>query len=389
MSCYLKKIHFVAFLLLLVLAIVAKTTSANTFEKSARTVGKRVADYQLEELGYSEGLASLPRPTSKPKSTSTSWEIAAFWIGLSQFADVTQDPRYKKALVQQAENNQWKLGPWLEFADDHAIGQSYLWAARNGVAKKTALGPMRQSFDKILANPPKVHLSFYFGEEGYGSAECLKRWCWCDALFMAPPSLIGLAQATGDKRYEDFALKEFWATTDFLFDPVENLYFRDSRFFESRDDKKRKLFWSRGNGWVFAGIANILKLLPENHPERARMVRLFQNMARRLLELQKPDGYWSSSLLAPEGSPPESSGTGFFTFGLAYGINAGILPKAQYSPAAALGWQALVNSVDKSGRLGWVQQVSDKPNLVKKSDSHYYGTGAFLLAASEMVLVKP
>ena len=78
-------------------------------------------------------------------------------------------------------------------------------------------------------------------------------------------------QQTGDPRYAEFALKEFWATTDFLYDPVEKLYFRDSRFFERRDEQGRKLFWSRGNGWVFAGIANLLDSLPKDSPHRPRM----------------------------------------------------------------------------------------------------------------------
>ena len=346
-------------------------------------VGEKVANWQLQQLGYLPGVQPLPETRSHAKA----WEIAAFWVGLSRFADLTQAPAYRQALLDQGRTNAWQLGPWLEFADDHAIGQSYLWAKKNG-AKAEALEPMRRSFDKILANPPNVHLSFYFGEEGYGSAECLVRWCWCDALFMSPQAMIGLSLETGDRRYADYAFSEFWATTEFLFDPAESLYFRDSRFFEKRDASKRKLFWSRGNGWVFAGIVNILQILPPAHPERARMEALFQQMAARLLTLQKPDGYWSPSLLAAENSPPESSGTGFFTYGLAYGVNSGLLESATYRPAANRGWVALTKAVGKAGRLGWVQQVSDQPDVVNEADTHYYGVGAFLLAASEVAKLQ-
>ena len=99
---------------------------------------------------------------------------------------------------------------------------------------------------------------------------------------MSPPAWLELAQQTGDTRYTDFAMAEFWATTDFLYDPVEKLYFRDSRFFDRRDDKGRKLFWSRGNGWVFAGIANMLDVLPKDDPERPRLENLFRDMAVKL-----------------------------------------------------------------------------------------------------------
>ena len=90
-------------------------------------------------------------------------------------------------------------------------------------------------------------------------------------------------------------MAEFWATADFLYDPAEKLFFRDSRFFERRDDKGRKQFWSRGNGWVFAGIANILEVLPKDDPHRPRLEQLFREMAARLKTLQKPDGYWICS----------------------------------------------------------------------------------------------
>ena len=114
------------------------------------------------------------------------------------------------------------------------IAQSYLWAARHGAGAE-AIAPLRATFDSILAKPPIDHLSFVVTKD-YESTPCLRRWCWCDALFMSPPAWVELSQQTGDPRYTNFAMAEFWATTDFLYDPVETLYFRDSRFFERRDD---------------------------------------------------------------------------------------------------------------------------------------------------------
>jgi len=114
------------------------------------------------------------------------------------------------------------------------------------------------------------------------------------------------------------------------------------------------------------------------------MRALFVEMAERLIELQKDDGYWPPSLLAPEGSSPETSGTGFFTYGLAWGINAGLLERARFEPAVRKGWQALRRALGSDGRLGYVQQISDRPEQVNAGDTQYYGVGALLLAASEM-----
>ena len=181
------------------------------------------------------------------------------------------------------------------------------------------------------------------------------------------------------------ALSEFWATTNFLYDPSERLYYRDSRFFALRDANGRKVFWSRGNGWVFAGLVRMMEALPLNDPDRRRLQDLFQEMAGRVKELQKADGYWPPALLAPEGSPPESSGTALFTYGLAWGIEHGLLERAEYETAVRRGWSALERAIQPDGRLGWVQQVSDRPDEVVATDTEIYGVGAFLMAAAAVV----
>jgi rhamnogalacturonyl hydrolase YesR len=180
-------------------------------------------------------------------------------------------------------------------------------------------------------------------------------------------------------------LSEFWATTNFLYDPSERLYFRDSRFFELREANGPKVFWSRGNGWVFAGMARMMEALPLNDPDRRRLQALFQEMAGRVKDLQKADGYWPPALLAPEGSPPESSGTALFTYGLAWGISHGLLERAEYEPVVRRSWSALDRAIRLDGRLGWVQQVSDRPGEVAATNTEFYGVGALLLAATAVV----
>jgi len=108
-------------------------------------------------------------------------------------------------------------------------------------------------------------------------------------------------------------------------------------------------------------------------------------MARAVAPLQGADGYWRASLLAPESWPgPETSGTAFFTYALAWGVNAGILDRGEYAPVVRRGWSALVRAVGPDGRLGYVQGPAEGPGPAGPDETEIYGTGAFLLAGSEV-----
>jgi rhamnogalacturonyl hydrolase YesR len=366
--------------------LVAFATTALAAEAPSRSevlkLASKVADWQLDRL---DGLHITTHMKEESRDTR-SWQQGAFWVGMTRLAHTSGEPRYRDAIFAQGRKNLWRPGDRVYHADDHVIAQSYLWAATHG-AGKDVIAPIRGTFDAILADPPVVHLSFHYSKN-YEEAQCLRRWCWCDAVFMSPPAWLELARQTREKKYRDYAMSEFWAATDFLYDPAEKLYFRDSRFFDRRDEQGRKLFWSRGNGWVFAGLANMLDPLPRDDPDRARLERLFREMAARLKSLQKPDGYWAPSLLALENSPTETSGTGFFVYGLAWGVNRGLLDATEYRPAIYRGWDALTRAVNADGRLGWVQQVSDRPEQVNESDTQFYGVGALLLAASEVAVLR-
>lgn len=338
---------------------------------------EHMADWQLAHLDNLDYIPLAGASTRDPRD----WQQAAFWVGLTHVADRSASPRYRDAILATGRKLGWTLGHRLYHADDHLIGSVWLWAAKHGAGKE-ALKPMRATFDQILAKPLSHDLIFTAPARG-GDPECTTRWCWCDALFMAPPTLYGLTRQTGDQRYAAFAHQEYKATTDLLFDKTEHLYFRDSRFFDQRGAHGEKLFWSRGNGWVFSGLARLIPELAKNDPRRTYYVGLFKEMAERLVTLQRENGYWPPSLLAdPNRSADETSGTGFYVHGLAWGIKAGILSRDRYLPAVARGWAALERAVQPDGRLGWVQQVSDRPDAVKAEDTQLYGVGAYLLAGA-------
>jgi len=263
------------------------------------------------------------------------------------------------------------------------VAQNWVWAYQRKHDPRMIVA-VRQRFDAIMA----AHLSDSLlmvptSDPGGG---CFRRWCWCDALFMAPMGWIRLSQAVNDPRYLAYADKEFRATTELLFDPGQSLYYRDSSYFGKTGPHGEKIFWSRGNGWVYAALARILTTLPAQSPSRPYYQDLFLKMSRKLVTLQKPDGSWAPSLLDPrDNTPPETSGTGFFTFGLAYGVHAGLLKEPKYRRAAEQGWSLLTKAVQPDGKLGWVQQVGSEPDSVAADYTQPFGVGAFLLAGSAMI----
>ena len=160
----------------------------------------------------------------------------------------------------------------------------------------------------------------------------------------------------------NFAVTNWWRTTDFLYDTNEHLFFRDSTYFSKKEANGEKVFWGRGNGWVMAGLMRMLQYLPMNHPDRPRFEQLFKDMADKILTCQQPDGLWRASLLDPASYPlKETSGSGFFTYALAWGVNQGLLDRAKFEPAVRKAWTALVGCVDADGKLTNVQPVGADP----------------------------
>ena len=305
------------------------------------------------------------------------WTVAAFYTGVMAFAKLSDSSKYYDEMKAMGERNQWRPGLRPGLADDHAVIATYAKIFDREKDRKM-LAPSLALFDFLVTLPYNEPLTWGNGIEA-------REWAWCDALFMAPPSLAALSTVTGDRKYLDLANRLWWKTTNFLYDKSEHLYFRDSRFFDQRERNGMKVFWSRGNGWVFAGLARMLDEVPPDYPDRARYVTLFREMAEKIAAVQGADGYWRSSLLDPESRPnPETSGTGFFVFGLAWGINHGLLDRPQYEPAVTRGWSALVKAVHPDGMLGWVQRIGDQPGGTTAETTEVYGVGALLLAGSEV-----
>ncbi|GAA0573335.1 glycoside hydrolase family 88 protein [Rhizomicrobium electricum] len=374
----MKRFGLALFLMLSALPASAQAASPPNPQDVLRQT-ERVADWQLSAIASVEAKAG-PNEQMSPRG----WVFGAFYVGLSALADVSANPRYDEAIIAHGKRERWQLESRPFHADDYIIGQSWIWAY-NRTHDAEALAPIKARLDAIIAASPKVSLEYGSNPPPNVESACQERWCWADALFMGPPAFAAMTKVTGDPKYLRYADSEYWATADFLFDKKEHLFARDSRFFTRVGDHGEKIFWSRGNGWVYASLVRMLQLMPGDYPSRSRYEDLFRAMSARLVQLQKPDGTWPVSLLSPpEGTPPETSGTGFYTFGLAYGVRTGLLKEPIYRASADRGWQALTSAVSADGRLGWVQRIGVGPDQVKADDTQLYGVGAYLLAGTAM-----
>jgi unsaturated rhamnogalacturonyl hydrolase len=315
---------------------------------------RRVADWQLSRI---------------QDAPSQDWTFGTLYLGLLAASDTLNADRYRNAVLDVAHHFDWTLGPRKSHADDQAIGQSYLWLYdREHIPQR--IEPLKYQFYEIMQIPDDPQKPV---------------WWWCDALFMAPPVWARLAKETGRLSYLNYMDHEWRITASLLWDPQEHLFFRDSSYFEQREKNGRKIFWSRGNGWVMGGLVRVLDTMPIKDPRRPFYVAKLKAMAAAIASLQGEDGLWRPGLLDAADYPnPEVSGSSFFVYAIAWGIDHHVLNKADYLPVVERGWRGLVKHIYADGRLGDIQPVGAAPGAYTPGSSYVFGTGAFLLAGSEV-----
>lgn len=335
-----------------------ETSDMGVPEFSAREVietMRSVREYQLAQLPDDRKLRG--------------WQHCAFYVGMMAAYRTTADRAYLDSTRDWAIRNDWTLGANETHADHQCVGQVYLELYME-TPEERRIAPTQAGMQKVMDEARPGH----------------EVWDWADALFMAPPVLARLGSATGKNRYFDFLARQYWDASAPLYDPEYDLYYRDLRYRERETENGQRVFWSRGNGWVLAGLARILEALPENHPSRHRFEDRFRTMARTIVALQGEQGFWPPSLLDPgDVETRETSGTGFFCYALAWGINHGYLSRQRYEPVVRTAWGALQDAVNENGRLKWVQPPGSRPAPAAQSDTFPYGSGALLMAGSEIL----
>jgi unsaturated rhamnogalacturonyl hydrolase len=302
------------------------------------------------------------------------WTSSVLYTGFMSESDSTGDPKYRGAMAEVAKKYDNLLKDRLPNADAQSIAQMYLELYLEGGKK-----------DKTLIVPTKTDLDSVIGLDTLKPGDPRLPWWWCDALFMAPPVWARMYAATGGPKYIDYLDKQWARTSELLYDKDEHLYARDESYKTKRGTNGKKIFWSRGEGWVMAGIARTVPYLPTNDPRRAFYEQQLKEMSARVAGLQDKDGLWHASLLDAEDYPlPEVSGSALMTFAMAWGVNEGILDAKTYRPVVEKAWHGMLQHIYADGRLGCIQQTGAEPAYYLPSSSFDYGVGGFLLAATEI-----
>ncbi len=316
------------------------------------------------------------------------WNTAVYHVGNMDAYAVTNEEDYREYSRRWAEKNHWEgarsdnreewkyhygeSDQFVLFGDWQVCFQVYLELNKLKSEEKRSARAV-EVFDYQITTPQVDYI-----------------W-WSDGLFMVMPAMTEVYKLTGEEKYLDRLHDYFEYSRKLMFDEEAGLFFRDAKYVypKHKSVNGRKDFWARGNGWVFAALPRVIDDLPEDHEHRDEYLEVFRKMARALADSQQDDGYWTRSILDPEHAPgPEASGTSFFTYGFLWGLNKGVLGD-EFLPVAGDGWKFLTGTaLQENGTVGYMQPIGEKAipgQVVDARSTADFGTGAFLMAASEMV----
>lgn len=358
-------------------------------EATAQRMPKKKQVLQTLRLTNNYFMQTWPDPgkeiTTNKTRPSNLWTRAVYYEGLMALYTVDKQQRYIDYAVDWGQKHQWGLrnGRDTRDADDQAAGQTYIDLYLLD-PQPERIRDIKHSIDNMV-NSPKVD-----------------DWHWIDALQMAMPVFARLGVLYKDNAYFEkmYALYNHSKTVEGgkgLYNPTDNLWWRDKDFTPPyKEPNGEDCYWSRGNGWVVAALVRVLDILPKDAPHRAEYQKMYLDMIHALVPIQRPDGYWNVSLHDPSNfGGKEVTGTSLFIYGMAWGVNNGVLDAKFYKPIIAKAWTAMAKeAVHPNGFLGYVQGTGKEPkdgqpvSYSSKPDFEDYGLGCFLLAGTEIIKMK-
>jgi len=309
---------------------------------------------------------------------SNIWTRAVYYEGLMAMYAINPDKSFYDYAESWGNAHQWGLrgGIKTRNADNQCCAQTYLDLYEID-KKPEQIRDVQASVDLML------------------QTDKTDDWNWIDALQMAMPVFAKLSVITGDKKYSERMYEMYMDSKvkQGFYNPKDNLWWRDKDFLPPyKEPNGQDCYWSRGNGWIVAALVRVLEILPNDDIHRDEYKKTYLEMMKALLSLQRKDGFWNASLHDQNNfGGKEVSGTSLFVYGMAWGVNNGLLSAKKYTPVIGKAWNAIVkDAVQPNGGLGFVQGTGKQPSdgqpvtYDSKPDFEDYGLGCFLLAGSEV-----
>ena len=367
------------------LAVVAVGAQAVEIPNQKETLNTliKVNDYYLKK--HPDPYEGIPYYSRKKVYEANIWTRGIYFEGLMALHSIYPANRYYDYAYQWGETHKWGMrrdDTTTRNADNYCCAQTYI-DLYNLTPEPKMLTKTKGTMN-MLINTPQVN-----------------DWTWIDAIQMGMPVLAKMSKLTGDPRYNEKAWEMYSWTRDSLagglFNEKEGLWWRDKDFVPPyKEPNGKNCYWSRGNGWVVAALVRVLDEIPADAPHRKDYVRDLEAMCDALVKCQREDGFWNVSL--HDGSNfggKELTGTALFVYGMAWGINNGVLERGKYLPVVVKAWNAMVkDAVHPNGYLGYVQGTGKEPKdgqpvaYDSVPDFDDFGTGCFLLAGTEVYKLK-
>ena len=371
-------------------APISTTASAPQAREEILNRMRKAADYQISAIVPEEELKKLSRPGYEWLCHNIGgWRSGTFHLGLFKLWELTRDPAYMEQMMKVGKLRNFTPVPRMTGEDDLCIGQMYL--RLHEIHKDPQmLAPMKEAARltaEKLAKQAQTRDPAILKHGGEGGGDL---WSFADALFMAPPNWAHLIRITGDPDGQYAAcLEELYKRNwDFLFDATHHLYYRDT-YFIGKKRNERPIFWGRGNGWVMGSLALVLEHLPENHPLWPVYAERLRLLAKGIAACELPAGGFGISLMNHEEFPEvELSSTALSAYGMTFGLNRGILPKDKYQPIVERAWKLVSAMQTPDGAMRKCQQGGTYPERFKPENNENFGTGAYLLFASEYLKIS-
>jgi unsaturated rhamnogalacturonyl hydrolase len=320
--------------------------------KTPHEIGTRIAEKFLKTPHSRYGNT---RPDTPP--TQITYPDVCTWLGGMWFANVTKNDdlfnRFEERFTPLFDSEK-NLLPKPNHVDNNVFGSLPLELyMKTKLEKYLNLGMEYANTQWILPENAKPAEKAW-ADKGYSWQTRI----WIDDMFMITAVQAQAYRATKDSKYIDRAAREMVLYLDTI--QLEN-----GLFYHSPD---AHFAWARGNGWMAAGMAEILRILPKDNPNRERIMEGYHKMMAALLKYQEEDGMWRQIIDDTE-AWKETSGTAMFTYAMITGVKNGWLDKREYGTAARKGWLALISYINTDDEL---TEVCEGTNI--KNDREHYMT---------------